>query len=322
MKRTYLWRKLGTLLVTLYATISFNFLLFHILPGSPVQLLARSGHLNAQARAQLVNLFGLNRSLPVQYVVYFKNLLHGNLGYSFVYREPVATLIGPAIGNTLLLLGAATVVTVLLGVALGAYSAARAGRASDTVVTVTALGAWSMPDFFTGMLLIFTAGVWWHFLPLSGISTPGQVTGLLGHWWDVARHLVLPTVTLALVNVAQFSLITRNALVETLQEDYLLTARAKGVGARLLLWRHAMRNALLPIVTATALYVGMILGGAIQVETVFSWPGMGLLTYNAVEQRDYPVLEGAFLLFAVAVIATNFAADLLYTALDPRVRRT
>lgn len=322
MNRRYVVRKLATLLVTLYATVTFNFLLFHVLPGSPVQLMARSGHMDATARAQLVKLFGLNHSTFEQYLIYLRNMIHGQLGFSYVYRTPVTTVLGSAIGNTVLLLGAATLVTVVVGVALGVYSASRARTLTDASITVVTLGAWSMPDFFTGMLLIFGAAAWIHFLPISGISTPGLATGLFGHWWDVARHLVLPALTLALVNVAQFSLITRNAVVEAMVEDFVLTARAKGVGRRVVILRHALRNALLPIVTAASLYVGMILGGAIQVETVFSWPGMGLLIYNSVEQRDYPVLEGCFLLFAIAVIATNFLADLLYHALDPRVRRT
>lgn len=322
MTSNYFARKFVALGATLYATVTFNFLLFHVLPGSPVELLARSGHYDAAAKAQLVKLFGLNHSLFVQYLIYFKDLAHGDFGFSYVYREPVTTVLGSAIGNTVLLLGAATFVTVVVGVILGVYSASRAHTAMDTSITVVSLGAWSMPDFFTGMLAIFAFGVWVHWFPISGIVTPGLVAGFWGHLLDVARHLVLPTLTLALVNIAQFSLITRNSMVETMMEDYMLTARAKGMSRYVILARHALRNALLPVVTATALYVGMILGGAIQVETVFSWPGMGLLTYNAVEQRDYPVLEACFLLFALAVILTNFASDLLYHSLDPRVRRT
>jgi peptide/nickel transport system permease protein len=318
----YLGRKFATLGVTLYVTVSVNFLLFHVLPGSPVQLLARSGHFDPAARAQLVRLFGLNHSLLDQYWIYLRNMVHGDLGFSYVYHEPVTTVLGSAIGNTVLLVGSATVIIVLVGVWLGVLAASRAHSVTDASVTITSLGLWSMPDFFTGMILIFIFGVWTHALPVSGIETPGLVTGLWGHWIDIGRHLILPAMTLVLVNAAEFSLISRNTLVDVMVEDYVVTARAKGISRRAVIWRHAFRNALLPIVTATALYVGMILGGAIQVETVFSWPGLGLLIYNSVIQRDYPVLEGCFLLFAIAVIATNFAADLLYRVLDPRVRRT
>lgn len=322
MNVRYLGRKITSLIVTLYVTVSFNFLLFHVLPGSPVQLLARSGHFNPAARAQLVKLFGLNHSLIVQYIIYLKDMAHGNLGYSFVYRESVATVLSGVIGNTVLLVGTATLVTIVVGVWFGVIAASRANSLTDATITVGSLGLWSMPDFFTGMILIFACGVWTHVLPISGLVTPGLVTTTWGHLIDVGRHLILPALTLALVNAAEFTLITRNSLVDVLVEDYMLTARAKGLSRRVIVWRHALRNATLPIVTATALYVGMVLGGAIQVETVFSWPGMGLLIYNSVVQRDYPVLEGCFLIFAIAVIATNFVSDLLYRVLDPRVRRT
>jgi len=322
MSLRYLAKKLATLAVTLYVTVSFNFLLFHVLPGSPVQLLARSGHFDAAARAQLVKLFGLNHPLIIQYFTYLKNMLHGDLGFSYVYRQPVTSVLGGAIGNTLLLVGTATLVTILVGVWLGVIAASRAHSLTDATITITSLGLWSMPDFFTGMILIFICGVWTHVLPISGLVTPGLVTGTWGHYADIGRHLVLPALTLTLVNAAEFSLISRNTLVDVMVEDYMLTARAKGLSRRVIVWRHALRNATLPIVTATALYVGMILGGAIQVEAVFSWPGMGLLIYNAVVQRDYPVLEAGFLIFAVVVIATNFISDLLYQVLDPRVRRT
>lgn len=318
----YLARKVASLLVTLYVTVSFNFLLFHVLPGNPIQLLARSGHYDPAARAQLIKLFGLNHSLIDQYVIYLRNMLHGDLGFSYVYRKPVATVLGGAIGNTVLLVGTATFVTIVVGVWLGVVAASRAHTLTDATITVGSLALWSMPDFFTGMILIFVCGVWTHVLPISGLVTPGLVTGTWGHLLDVAKHLVLPALTLALVNAAEFSLISRNTLVDVMVEDYMLTARAKGLSRRVIIWRHALRNAMLPIVTATALYVGMILGGAIQVETVFSWPGMGLLIYNSVVQRDYPVLEGSFLIFAIAVIATNFISDLLYRVLDARVRRS
>ncbi|HVA54151.1 MAG TPA: ABC transporter permease [Acidimicrobiales bacterium] len=322
MSVRYLARKMITLAITLYVTVSFNFLLFHVLPGNPVQLLARSGHFDAAARTQLIKLFGLNHSLLVQYFTYLNDMAHGHLGFSYIYREPVTTVLGSAVGNTVLLVGTATVITVIVGVWFGVVAAARANSLTDASITVTSLSLWSMPDFFTGMILIFIFGVWSHVFPVSGIESPGLTTGTFGHVFDIGRHLILPALTLTLVNAAEFSLITRNTLVDVLVEDYIVTARAKGLRRHVIIWRHAVRNALLPVVTATALYVGMILGGAIQVETVFSWPGLGLLTYNAVEQRDYPVLEGSFLLFAIAVIATNFFADLLYQALDARVRET
>lgn len=318
----YAIRKTVTLVVTLFAIATFNFLLFHVLPGNPVRLMVRSGHFSPQAAQQLTAAFGLNHSLFVQYLIYLRNLLHGNLGISYVYRAPVTTVLGPAIWNTVLLLGLATILTVIVGVLMGVAAGARAGSRRDGSIVISSLILWALPTFWTGMILIFICGVWLHILPISGISTVGYTFTPLGHVVDVAKHLVLPTITLALVNIAEFSLITRNSLVDVMGEDFMLTARAKGLGRRAIVWRHGVRNAMLPIVTATALYIGMVIGGAIQVEAVFSWPGMGLLSYQAVLARDYPVLEASFLLFAVTVVLANVASDVLYRALDPRVRQT
>ncbi len=322
MSVRYLARKVFSLAVTLYAVATFNFLLFHVLPGNPVRLMARAGHLDPAAVAQLKQLFGLDRSLPIQYLIYLRDLIQGNLGFSYVYRQPVTTVLGPAIRNTILLLGTATLLTIVVGVGLGVIAGARANSRTDTSVVVSSLVLWSLPTFWTGMILIFICGVWFHLLPISGINTLGYSFTSLGHLVDLGKHLILPTLTLALVNVAEFALITRSSLVDVMSEDYMVTARAKGLRRRVIVWRHGVRNALLPIVTATALYMGLVLGGAIQVEAVFSWPGMGLLSYKAVLSRDYPVLEASFLIFAVAVIIMNFASDLLYRALDPRVRQS
>ena len=314
--------KIATLVATLFAVVTFNFLLFHVLPGNPVRLLARSGHMTAVAAEHLKVLFGLNRPLPEQYAIYLNNLAHGNLGFSYVFREPVTAVLGPAIANTVLLLGTATLITVLAGIALGVIAGVKANSLRDSSIVVVSLVLWSLPTFWTGIILIFLCGVWFQILPISGIATPGATFSGIGQAADVLRHLVLPALTLALVNIAEFALITRSSLAEVMSQDYMLTARAKGLPRKTIVWRHGVRNALLPIVTATALYVGLVFGGAIQVETVFSWPGLGLLTYNAVLQRDYPVLEASFLIFAVGVILANFASDLIYRALDPRVRQT
>jgi peptide/nickel transport system permease protein len=186
---------------------------------------------------------------------------------------------------------------------------------------VSSLVFWSFPTFWTGMILVFLLGVWVQAFPISGMTTPGAVySGTLDRWSDITSHLFLPTVTLALVDIAQFILITRSSLVDVLTEDFILTAKAKGLPRRRVIWRHGFRNALLPVITASALYISLVVGGAIQVETVFSYPGMGRLIYDAVLRRDYPILEACFLIFAVTVILANFAADLLYQVLDPRVR--
>ena len=317
----YIVRKLIWLFVTLFAVVVFNFLLFRVLPGDPVQLYARSGRLTPQAANQLRAVFGLDRPLWDQFWIYFRGLLHGDLGFSLTYREPVSTVIAQRLVNTLVLVGAATVLVTGLGIFLGVMSASRRGSALDSSTVIGSLVLWSMPTFWVGMLLVFAFGVWLNILPTSGISTAGATySSPAGSALDVARHLVLPTITLALVDIGQFVLITRSSLVDVLTEDFITTAKAKGMSRRRVVWGHGVRNAMLPVMTASVLYISLVVGGAIQVETVFSYPGMGELTYEAVTRRDYAVLEACFLLFAVTVIVANFLSDLLYRVLDPRVR--
>jgi peptide/nickel transport system permease protein len=317
----YLAHKLSWLVLTLYGVVTFNFILFHVLPGNPVRLLARSGHLTAQAVAQITRLYGLNHSLPDQYVIYLKNLLHGQLGISYTYRIPVSQLLGQYLGNTILLLAGATIVTIVAGTLVGVVAANRRGGTLDSSTVTASVIGWSLPTFWTGLILAFLLGVWLHAFPIFGMETPNAVyTSQLQRIEDIVAHLFLPTLTLVIVNIAQFVLVARASVIEVLAEDFMLTATAKGLLPRRILWRHAVRNALLPIVTSSALLIGLVVAGAIEVETVFSWPGMGLLVYNAVLNRDYPVIEAAFLVFAIVVLLVNFASDLLYQALDPRVR--
>jgi peptide/nickel transport system permease protein len=321
VRLSYLRRKAVQLVLTLFAVIAFNFVLFRVLPGDPIQLYARSGHLTPQAAEQLRRVFGLDKSLPAQFWIYLKQLAHGDLGFSLTYRRPVASIVLERMANTILLVGAATVLVVVLGVVLGVVSASRRGSRVDSTTVFGSLVLWSMPTFWVGLLLVFAFGVWWKVLPITGIATAGATySSPLGPTLDVARHLVLPTITLALVDIGQFVLITRSSLIDIMTEDFILTAKAKGMPRRRVVWRHGMRNAMLPVVTASVLYVGLVVGGAIQVETVFSWPGMGELTYDAVLRRDYPVLQACFLLFAITVIVANFLSDLAYLWLDPRVR--
>ena len=317
----YLVRKLATLAVTLVGVATFNFFLFRVLPGDPIRLLARGGNLQPEAIARLREIYGLDQPLLNQYVIYLRDLATGQFGVSITYQRAVADILAERILNTILLLAAATILVVAIGVVLGVVAAARRGSRLDSTTVVSALLFWSLPTFWTGLILVFVFGVYLHILPVSGSTTPGVTfTSPVANVIDVARHIVLPTITLALVDIGQFVLITRSSLIDVLTEDYILTAKAKGLSRRQVVWRHGVRNALLPVVTTTALYVGLIIGGAIQVETVFSWPGMGRLMYDAVLRRDYPILEASFFLFALVVVAANLASDLLYQVLDPRVR--
>ena len=321
MRLRYLGRKVAQLGATLLAIVTFDFVLFRVLPGDPIRLYARSGHLTPQAANRLRALFGLNKSLLDQYLIYLGDLLHGRLGFSLTYHRPVVAIVAERMVNTIVLLGAATLLIVVVGVALGVLAASHRGSRTDTTTVVGSLVLWSLPTFWTGLLLVFLLGVWFHVFPISGIATPGVTySSPFGAPLDVARHLVLPTITLALVDIGQFVLITRSTLVDVLTEDFITTAKAKGMSRRRVVWRHGLRNAMLPIVTASALYVSLVVGGAIQVETVFSWPGIGQAVYQAVANRDYPMLQGAFLVLTLSVVLFNYLADLLYFRLDPRIK--
>ena len=317
----YFLVKVAQVLVTLLAVVTFNFYLFHVLPGDPIRLLARAGNLQPEDIARLRQLFGLDQPLPMQFLIYLRDLATGNLGMSLGYREPVADILAQRIVNTVELLAAATILTIIIGVIAGVFAAARRGTRADAGTVVASLFFWSLPTFWTGLMLIFILGVYFHAFPISGAGTPGVVFGPFpAQLLDFGSHLVLPSLTLLLVDIGQFVLITRSSLIDVLTEDFIVTARAKGLSARQVLWRHGVPNAMLPVVTASALYVSLVVGGAIQVETVFSWPGMGRLIYDAVLRRDYPLIEATFLVFAVTVILVNFATDLLYMWIDPRVR--
>ena len=315
-----LLRRVLILIGSLFAIITFNFFLFHVIPGDPVRLIARSQKLSPEQVEKLRVSLGLDGSIFEQYFRYLSNLAHGDFGYSFALHEPVRDVIGRALVNTILLLTVSTIIVVGIGIVIGVFAGARQGRRSDNATVVTSLIFWSLPTFWVGMLLVFTFGVWIGGLPISGITTPNAIySNGFQYAADIGRHLILPTITLAIVDIAFFIIITRTSLVEVMSEDYMLTARGKGLSQRKIVWKHAFRNALLPVLTASVLYIGALVAGAIQVEVVFSWPGMGLLTYNSVLARDYPLLEACFLVIAIAVLFANFIADLVYRRLDPRV---
>lgn len=316
-----LLKKTGQVLVTLLSVATFNFILFRVLPGDPIRLMARAGHLSPEAIARLRQVFGLDRPLIVQYFYYLRNVITGELGISVTYRRSVAEILQERIVNTLILLGAATVIVVAVGVVAGVIAAARRGSRVDSALVITSLVFWSLPTFWTGLVLVIILGVYLNAFPVSGMTSPGLDSAMFfPYLGDIGKHLILPTLTLAIVDMGQFTLISRSSLVDVLTEDYILTAKAKGLPARKVLWGHGVPNALLPVITTTALYVSLVVGGAIQVETVFSWPGMGRLMYDAVLRRDYPLLEASFLLSAATVILANFLSDIAYLLIDPRVK--
>ena len=334
MRLTYLLRRGMFALLTLVVVLVFNFFLFRVLPGDPVKLLFRSPRLTREAQQIISEQFGLDKPLwlnserlqagdwsgafDTQFGAYLTNLFRGNLGVSFVSRQDVGQLLAERVGRTVILIFAGELIAILGGVLFGLIAAWRRGTAADTVVLLVTLFMWALPTFFLGIILLILArGV----LPTGGMITPGLAEeGTAAYWVDVSRHLILPTITLAVGSASGYILLMRNSVADVLAEDYILTAKAKGLSTFRILRDHALPNAMLPMVTAVALTLGYTVGGAIQVETVFSWPGIGRLVYDSVAKQDYPVLQGAFLLLAVSVILANLMADLLYAVIDPRVK--
>ena len=315
----YVTRKVTGLLITVFLVLTFNFYLFRVLPGNPVTLLFRGVGLSAEQIRELTSQFGLDQPLWVQYSAYIRNTLSGNLGISFQSRAPVLSLVLPSLVNTVILLSVASFLSIGAGIFIGIVSAWRRGSKIDVTASATTLVLYSMPTFWLGLVLLFIGVIYLH-LPVGGMMTISFVTiGALTQLADLTRHMILPLMTLVLGLTGQYVLVMKGALLDVFTEDYMVTARAKGISDSKLLWDHGFRNAVLPMMALVALNLGLSIGGAVQTETVFSWPGMGLLIYRAILARDYPVLQGAFLVVTVAVILTNFVADMLYPLLDPRV---
>ena len=305
-------------LVTIFVAITINFFMFRVLPGNAVTDLARVPQSSSQLRHALTVQFGLDKPKWEQYFIYLKQLLHGNMGISFAVQQPVSHLLVTDLKNTIPMVTVGTLAAVVIGVFTGVLSAWRRGSPADHISTNLAIFAYAFPTQWLGMmLLILFAGM----LPSAGMTNPF----LFGpepfwqHLGDVAQHMILPAGTLMLTAYGSYTLVVRSSLLETLGEDYVLTARAKGLPTRRIVWRHAVRNALLPMVTLIALDLGYIVGGAVLIEVIFSWPGIGESMFTAITQRDYPMLQGGFLILTVSVIVLNFLSDLLYFRLDPRI---
>lgn len=285
------------------------------LVGSPLEMLKGPRISDAALQAKEIAA-GLDKPLIVQYFVWLWQLLQGNLGYSMKSYEPVSAMIGSHIGPTLLLMGASLALSLLIAVPAGIYSAVKQYSKGDyAVVTASFIGS-SIPSFFLALILIYIFTVKLGILPSGGMNT----LGMDGSVADTIRHMVLPVTVLAVSLAGSNIRYIRSSFLEILQQDYLRTARAKGIGYKRVIWKHAMRNALLPIVTVIGMQIPMLFGGAVIIEQVFSWPGLGLMTMTAIMGRDYPVIMGVCLLSAVVVLVSNLITDILYALVDPTIQ--
>lgn len=285
------------------------------LAGSPLEMLQGPRISEAAVQAREIAL-GLDQPFYVQYLVWLKQLLQGNMGYSISSYQPVSDMIMSHLGPTLLLMGTSLIVSLILAVPAGIFSAIHQYSKGDyTVVTLSFLGS-SIPGFFLSLLLIYIFTVKLGWLPSSGMTTLGTEGGVA----DVARHMVMPVLVLAVSLAGTNIRYIRSAVLEILQQDYLRTAKAKGIGRFKVIGKHALRNALIPIVTVIGMQIPMLFGGQVIIEQVFSWPGLGLMTMSAITSRDYPVIMGVCLLSAVVVLVANLVTDILYALVDPTIQ--
>src|ERR1700690_274517 len=320
----YFIRKVVGACLTIFMIVILNFVLFRMMPGSPDRILLRNPNVTADAMAAARIRWGLDKPLiPDQLVDYLESTASGDLGFSFKFHgEPVTGVLAGRIWPTVILFGLGEVLAIIFGLALGAYSGWRRGGPIDYIGNGISLILYSMPYFVIGILILGVFAIGLHWFPTSGMLTvggsgddsfPSQLLDFLG-------HLALPVPTVAIGLIGQYSILMRSSVIETLGEDYITTARGKGLTSGQILRSHALPNALLPAVTLIAINLGYVIGGGVTREVVFNWPGLGTLTVTALEARDYPVLQGIFLLLSISVVVANLIADLIYGRLDPRVR--
>ncbi|MET3292999.1 ABC transporter permease [Brevibacillus fluminis] len=304
-------------IITILVAVTVTFLVLRVMPGDPTTMML-DPRMTEEARQQLLKDFGLDKDLATQYFIYLKQLfVHFDLGISFVYRSPVFDVILARLPWTLLLMGGSMIVTTSIGIPLGVNAAYHKGTLLDRFISMFSTFGIAVFIPWLGIVLLYCFGYKIPLFPIGGARTPG-IEGW-DHILDVAHHLILPMLTLTIINLANSVLFMRARMVDVLNEDYIRTARAKGLRERVVVWRHAVRNGMLPTVTMIGLQVGSLLGGAILTETVFAYPGIGRLIYEAVKEHDYPVLQGTFLMLAITVVVVNLVTDLIYTRLDPKI---
>jgi peptide/nickel transport system permease protein len=296
-----------------------------LMPGDPTAVFANSARLKSQEQVEAVReMFGLNESVEVRFFKYVRNMLTGNFGFSYYNGRSVVSDLSLRFMNTMLLVGISTIISIIIGILLGVLVAAKRGKVFDSISVSSALLFYSLPSFWMGMVFLLIFHNWLHWFPIGGIvpaewayNPPSNIlVEIQGRMW----HLFLPVMTLVLFQYGGYLLLTRTCMLETLTEDYVTTARAKGVKERTVLFKHALKNASLPLITSIAISFGFMMSGAIITEQVFTYPGLGLWLWNAIAFADYPVLQAMFFVIALCVIFANFIADLLYGVIDPRIK--
>ena len=317
----YILKKIIGMVITVFAVLCLNFIIFRLAPGDPIRMMFHDPRSSEEQFELAKQKYGLDKPISYQFVAYLKNVAKGDLGESFWKKKPVLLIIMERVPATLLLVLTSLGLAIVLGIFLGAIAGWRNGSKLDSAILTASLTLYSIPKFALGIVLLLIFAYLVPILPFGGIKTPA--TGYTGFRYalDVAKHMVLPTVSILLWYFGEYIILTRSSMLDVMHEEFIETARSKGLPDKQILRKHALRNALLPIATITEVNIGLALAGVIEAETVFSWPGIGRLTYEAVMKRDYPLLQGLFLVFAVSIVLANFIMDLLYVYIDPRIGR-
>lgn len=313
----YIRKRLFKGFITLFISVSLTFLILRLMPGDPTTMLI-DPRMTEEARLRLLQDFGLDKPLTAQYFLYLKQLIQGDLGMSFIYRQPVTKVIISKLPWTLLLMFITQTVTMLLGIPLGVYSGYKKGSVFDQVVNALTILGISIFVPWLSISLLYLLGYKIPIFPIGGAFTPGLKGWEL--YVDIIRHMILPVLTLTLIYLANYVLYTRASIVDIMNEDYIRTARSKGMKEKKTIWKHGARNAMIPTTTMAGMLMGSMVGGAVLTETVYAYPGIGRMIYEAVGQQDFPVLQGAFIVLAFSVILMNIIADIICAYLDPRIK--
>ena len=312
----YILRRLLVAIPLLIGISALLFVLMQKMPGGPLAVYGANPHMHAADRARLIHAMGLDQPLYIQYFKWFFATLHGDLGHSLFTGRPVLKMILERTPNTLILMGLSTLLSLVIGIALGIFSSLRPYSKFDYLATTGAFLGYSLPTFWFGIMLLMFFAANLHWLPAGGMHSLGQEN----NWRDGIPYLILPVTVLSIVSIASWSRYMRSSMLEVLKADFIRTARAKGLSERLVIGRHALRNALIPVITVVMMTLPSLFGGAVMTETIFSWPGIGRLFYDSLTKRDYPVMMGILLISAVLVVFFNLVADVLYSMVDPRIQ--
>lgn len=318
--RSYIIKRGIYSFILIFFVITINFIIFMAMPADPVSIIAGGLRLRPEQRDALIELYGLREPMWVRYTKYVRNLFLWDFGFSYYSLRPVSNEIMERIPNTLLLMGVSTLLSIIIGTLVGVLAAYKRGKIFDLLTVSGSLATYSLPTFWIGMMFLLIFGKWLGIFPIAGTMSRPPPIEPFAKVLDILWHMFLPVLTIILFTYGHFVLLMRSAILENLTEDYITMAKAKGLDDKTILLKHALRNALLPLITQSAIYIGLVMSGAIITETVFTWRGLGTYIWEAIIVQDYPRLQATFYIISLCVIIANFIADITYGFVDPRIK--